>query len=333
MSLRPLLEIAADDERFRSLAQRCPRGALGARACLRRRSSRTCWRRSSRPRRGSAGGRCWSSPPTTSARATWPASCAPTWRRAASATTRRAAPATRRTSRRRRTSSACGSRRWTRSTGAASPAVVVASAVALAEAVPDASLRPAGFALERGEEVDLGEVAGAPRRGRLRAHRPGRGARAVRGAGRDPRRLRSHRGPGGAAGAVRRRDRVDPLVLDLHPALARRGRPRRALAGRRARLGAPGAGRAGPRGRRRAAGPRRAAAAGALPRAARPDPRRGGGDHRRRRGDRDRAPRPLGGRHHGDPRRRRAPPLRRRRRAARRARRAAVHRIARTRLA
>jgi transcription-repair coupling factor (superfamily II helicase) len=38
------------------------------------------------------------------------------------------------------------------------PAVVVASAVALAEAVPDASLRPAGFTLERGQEVDLPEV-------------------------------------------------------------------------------------------------------------------------------------------------------------------------------
>ncbi len=38
------------------------------------------------------------------------------------------------------------------------PAVVVASAVALAEAVPDASLRPAGVALERGQEVDLSEL-------------------------------------------------------------------------------------------------------------------------------------------------------------------------------
>jgi transcription-repair coupling factor (superfamily II helicase) len=37
--------------------------------------------------------------------------------------------------------------------------VVVASAIALAEAVPDASLRPAGFAIERGEEVDLGALA------------------------------------------------------------------------------------------------------------------------------------------------------------------------------
>ena len=39
------------------------------------------------------------------------------------------------------------------------PPIVVASAVALAEAVPDASLRPAGFALAKGEEVDLTDVA------------------------------------------------------------------------------------------------------------------------------------------------------------------------------
>ncbi|MFL5871663.1 MAG: transcription-repair coupling factor [Solirubrobacterales bacterium] len=37
--------------------------------------------------------------------------------------------------------------------------VVVASAVALAEAVPDATLRPASFALHVGEEIDLGDVA------------------------------------------------------------------------------------------------------------------------------------------------------------------------------
>ena len=37
--------------------------------------------------------------------------------------------------------------------------IVVASAVALTEAVPDASLRPAGFVLHRGEEVDTGDVA------------------------------------------------------------------------------------------------------------------------------------------------------------------------------
>ncbi len=37
--------------------------------------------------------------------------------------------------------------------------IVVASAIALAEAVPDASLRPAGFTLSVGEEVDLTDVA------------------------------------------------------------------------------------------------------------------------------------------------------------------------------
>jgi transcription-repair coupling factor (superfamily II helicase) len=37
-------------------------------------------------------------------------------------------------------------------------AVVVASATALAEAVPDAALRPAGFAIASGEEIDLDEV-------------------------------------------------------------------------------------------------------------------------------------------------------------------------------
>jgi transcription-repair coupling factor (superfamily II helicase) len=44
-------------------------------------------------------------------------------------------------------------------TGAEAAPVVVASAVALAEAVPDASLRPIGFGLERGEDVDLDAVA------------------------------------------------------------------------------------------------------------------------------------------------------------------------------
>jgi transcription-repair coupling factor (superfamily II helicase) len=45
--------------------------------------------------------------------------------------------------------------RWNRE---GDPPAVVASAVALAEAIPDASLRPAGFSISRGEEIDLGEV-------------------------------------------------------------------------------------------------------------------------------------------------------------------------------
>jgi transcription-repair coupling factor (superfamily II helicase) len=43
--------------------------------------------------------------------------------------------------------------------GREADAVVVASATALAEAVPDASLRPAGFAIEQGEEIELDAVA------------------------------------------------------------------------------------------------------------------------------------------------------------------------------
>ncbi|MBS1883219.1 MAG: 2-oxo acid dehydrogenase subunit E2 [Actinobacteria bacterium] len=46
-------------------------------------------------------------------------------------------------------------------------AVVVASAVALAEAVPDASLRPAGFEIAKGDEIDLGAVAGSGPQGRI----------------------------------------------------------------------------------------------------------------------------------------------------------------------
>jgi transcription-repair coupling factor (superfamily II helicase) len=38
-------------------------------------------------------------------------------------------------------------------------AIVVAGATALAEAVPDAALRPAGFAISQGEEIDLADVA------------------------------------------------------------------------------------------------------------------------------------------------------------------------------
>src|SRR5690349_12969391 len=43
--------------------------------------------------------------------------------------------------------------------GAEEDAVVVASATALAEAVPDAALRPAGLVLDRGEEIDLDDIA------------------------------------------------------------------------------------------------------------------------------------------------------------------------------
>ena len=120
-------------------------------------------------------------------------------------------------------------------TAAPEPAVVVASAVALAEAVPDASLRPAGFTLERGEQVDLGEVgellveAGYERVDQVEERGP------VRDPRRHPGRVPGHRGARRAGRALRRRDRADPLVLHLHPALAGRGRRGRAGAGRGAR--------------------------------------------------------------------------------------------------
>ena len=144
-------------------------------------------------------------------------------------------------------------------------AVVVASATALAEAVPDASLRPAGFAIAKGEEVDLGSRRRGPRRRRLRARRPGHRARPVRRPRRHPRRLPGDRGAGGADRAVRRRGRLDALVLDLHPALARRGRAGRAGARRRARRRAPRAGRAGGDGSRGGGRARRRTSAEALP--------------------------------------------------------------------
>ncbi len=43
--------------------------------------------------------------------------------------------------------------------GREADAIVVASATALAEAVPDASLRPAGFEIAKGEEIELGAVS------------------------------------------------------------------------------------------------------------------------------------------------------------------------------
>ena len=110
-------------------------------------------------------------------------------------------------------------------------AVVVASAVALAEAVPDTSLRPAGFTLRKGEEVDLGEVgellveAGYERTDQVEE----RGQFAIRGGILDV--FRRHRGARRAGRALRRRDRADPLVLHIHPALARRCRVDRARPG------------------------------------------------------------------------------------------------------
>ena len=286
------------------------------------RSSRTCWRRWSRPRRGSAGGRRWWSPPTTSGRATWRASCAPTWRRAASATTPRAAPATPRTSRRR--PHLVGLRIAALDALADSePAVVVASAVALAEAVPDASLRPAGFALDA-------RRGGRPRRGRRASwsrpatsaptrSRSGGSSRFAAGSStcsappRTGRRgwscsaTRSSRSAGSRPSPSARW--ATPSRWSCRPAaeLASEHRELAELALRGGRGAARTSAELLPLERFRAPLELIPSEAAVIVTAARGDP--------------DRAPRPLGRRHHGDARRRRAPPLRRRRRAARRARR------------
>jgi len=110
--------------------------------------------------------------------------------------------------------------------------VVVASAIALAEAVPDASLRPAGFAIERGEELDLGAVAddlaaaGYERIDQVSE----RGQFALRGGILDVYPATEERAV--RIEAVRRRGGVVALVLDLHAALPRRRRADRAGTGR-----------------------------------------------------------------------------------------------------
>ena len=173
--------------------------------------------------------------------------------------------------------------RGRRRRGPADAPVVVVSAAALSEKVPDPALRPALVHAARRRAARPRRVRRRARRRGLRAGRPGRGARAVRDARRPARRVRSDRGPRRAGRHVRRRDRIAALVLDLHAALARRRRGGRDRARRRARAGAPRAGRARSgglpsaaarnEGEARAPGHRRAAAGRALRRAARPDRR------------------------------------------------------------
>ena len=124
----------------------------------------------------------------------------------------------------------------------------------------------------------------------------------VRRPRRHPRRLSGDRGAGGPGRAVRRRDRVAPLVLDLHPALARRRRAGGAGARGGARRRASRATRDDPEGFR---APLDLVPETALVAIAAGEEIPGG------------AARPLGGRDRGDARRRRPPPLRRPRRAAR----------------
>ena len=116
-----------------------------------------------RPRRPRPAARRSSSPATTARRAIWPPTCARGSRRGRCASTRAAASPTSRTSRRRRTSSACASPRstrcWPSGADGDEPPVVVVTAVALSEKVPDPALRPTSFSLREGDLLDLDEVA------------------------------------------------------------------------------------------------------------------------------------------------------------------------------
>ena len=189
--------------------------------------------------------------------------------------------------------------------------VVVVSAVALSEKVPDPRLRPHGFALARGDLLDLDECAAdLVAAGYERVEQvEDRGQFAIRGGLLDV-------FPATEDHAIRvdlfdveieslrwfstftQRSLGDVDRVEIAPAaeLAAEHRELAEVAavnddGRTARR------------RRAAAGPR-------LPRDARPRPRRGRPD-RRRGGDRARARRPLAGRLRRLPRRRRAPPLHR----------------------
>ena len=180
--------------------------------------------------------------------------------------------------------------------------VVVISAVALSEKVPDPTLRPRSFTLRVGELIDLDECAGALVDAGYERVEQVEERGSVRAAGRDPRHLPRHRGAGRAGRHLRRGDRVAAVVLDLHPALAGGGRGGRGGPRRRARDGAPRAGRDRSRHRRlprrlgRGVRPRRhrrAAPAGPLRGAARPARRSLGGRDRGRGGARPGPHRPL----------------------------------------
>ncbi len=187
--------------------------------------------------------------------------------------------------------------------------VVVISATALSREGPGPEAAPARLHAARRRPARPRRDRPAARRRRLPARRPGRRSRPVRDPRRPARRLPGDRGARGPRRHVRHRDRGAALVLDLHPAQPGGDRLRRDLARGRARARAPRAGR--DRGRRRGSPRHRGAAAGrALPLAAGPDPRAHAGHHRRRRGRRADAARPLGGRLHGVRRPGRARPLR-----------------------
>ena len=200
--------------------------------------------------------------------------------------------------------------------------VIVVSATALSEKVPDPALRPHSFWLRVGDVLDLDEVANElVAAGYERVEQvEDRGQFAVRGGLLDV-----------FPATEERAVRVDLFDIEIDSMRwfstftqrslgdARGGRDRsgRRAGGRASRAGRDRrvAGRGGWRAPRR----RRAAPGRALRRAARSRAGRGGDRRGRRGGDRARARRPVGRRHGRLPRHRRAPPLRQARRHQRRA--------------
>ncbi len=193
---------------------------------------------------------------------------------------------------------------------AGEPPLVVASAIALAEAVPDAGLRPAGFTLHLGEEVDLADVAellvecGYERLDQVEE----RGQFALRGGILDVYPATEER-------AVRLElfgDEIESLrwfstftQRSLGEAERVEISPAAELAAEHRELAEAASGPGGP------ARHRRAAAGRSLPGPSRSRRRRDRRGDRRRRRDPGRAQGPLDRRHHRDARRRRSPPLRR----------------------
>ena len=246
------------------------------------------------------------------------------WRRARSATTRAAASPTSRTWRRRRTSSGCGSPRSTRCSSADAERRRARSSSSARSRCrrrcPTRRCARTAFALRSRRADRPRRDRAGPRRGRLRARRPGRGPRPVRDPRRPARPVPGDRGPRRARRPVRRRDRVAALVLDVHPALAGR---RRAWSRWRPPPSSPPSTASWPRSPRSRTQADRPDIAELLPVedfhpflelvAADAD-----GADRRRGGGRAGAGRPLAGRHRRVPRRRRPPPVRRARRDRRR---------------
>ena len=204
----------ARTERFQAFVRTLPdaRPGLGAGAAAR------CSPRST----PSSAARCSCCCPRTPTRGTRPT--APSW--FGDAATGRVPPEPRRRrtgpgSSRRRTSSASGSARSTSSRPAGSSA---RRSRALAEGLPPLAAAPGAARAAGRRRAGHRRARRGARARRVRARRPGRGARPVRRARRHRRRLPVDRARAAPGRALRRRDRAGARVLAVHAARAAPGR-------------------------------------------------------------------------------------------------------------